>query len=120
MSCVSYAGIMLLFVICARAFCKSVGFSAGVVAIGFGAAVPVVVGGVRTQPAPMPMMAADRAMIGSTFMDFSRRNECRLLGLQRSCERAARAFIPARFRLRILPMMEVVCADRSSALHASA
>ena len=83
------------------AFCPRVSFAEGAVAAGFGTAVPVVVGGARTQPVPTLMMAtaADSAMVGTSFMDFSRRNECRLLCLQRSCERAARAFIQARFRL---------------------
>ena len=48
--------------------------------------------------------AADRAIIGSSFMDFSRRNECRLLGLQRSCERAARTQISSS-----LPGIDVAC-----------
>ena len=52
----------------------------------------VVVAGVRAQPAPAPMMAmaADRAMVGSSFMDFSPKERMSVVGLQQSCERAAR------------------------------
>ena len=58
------------------ALCSRVSFAEEVVAAGFKAAMPVVVGGVRTQPAHAPMMAtaAEKAMVGSSFMDFSRKN----------------------------------------------
>ena len=74
------------------AFCPRVSFAEGAVAAGFGTVVPVVVGGARTQPAPAPMMAADTAMIGSSFMDFSRRGEDQLLTAIRANAPRGRSF----------------------------
>jgi hypothetical protein len=91
------------------AFCPRVNFAEGAVAADFGTVVPVVVGGARTQPAA-PMMAADTAMIGSSFMDFSRRGEDQLL---------TATFVRTR-REGVHSGAFQVCADRWSALHASA